>query len=150
MVISRWLTAFLQLAIVTGTALVATLDKPLNAPAIVQLALLVAGAVGAIFVPLLDSAWQGALKTGVAIVIAALTALAPFLLQGHLSPQNWVVVVLAALNAVATEVGVQVRSDAAAGNLVAPVPDNIPVDAYTPPPTDSAQPVPATAASGDV
>jgi len=111
-VLPKYATALLQVAIVVITAITAVLDKPVTYGVLIQLALLVIGAVGAYLVPLATIRWQGVWKTGSGVVIAALTAIVPLLTQGHLTAQNWLVVVLAGLSALASEVGVVIRRDA--------------------------------------
>lgn len=80
----------------------ATIDIPF--------AIIVLGAVVTYIVKLLPSGWQGGVKTGVAIVTTVLAAIVPFFLPGrfHLSA-SLPVFIVAVLNALATEFGVQIR-----------------------------------------
>jgi|GEM_PF-3425753 len=72
-----------------------------------QLIALTAGVVGTYIVRLVDGRWAGALKTGTAILAAIATLVIP-LVMGF-TPEALVMVALAGLQALATEIGVQVR-----------------------------------------
>lgn len=111
---TRYLAVLLPAAIIIIGGLQAILDNPGNWIVIAQFALLVIGTGVAYFVKLVpDAVWQGRLKTGAQLVTVVLTAVIPFLLPGGFDPSvNITLIVLAALNAVATEFGVQVRKDA--------------------------------------
>lgn len=111
---TRYLASLLPAAIIIIGGLQAILDNPGNWTVIVQFALLVVGTGVAFVVKLVpDAHWQGRLKTGAQIVTVILTALAPFLLPGGFDPNvNATLIVVAVLNALATEFGVQVRKDA--------------------------------------
>lgn len=79
--------------------------------AIITFAILVLGAVLTYIVPLTESKWQGALKTGIAILTVILSALLPFILPGGFDPTvNVPIIIVAVLNALATEFGVQIRT----------------------------------------
>lgn len=79
--------------------------------AIAQFAVLVAGAIATYLVPLLAIRWQGAVKTGIAILAAIISSLLPFLLPEGFDPGVSVpVIIVAVLNVIATELGVQIRS----------------------------------------
>lgn len=71
--------------------------------------LLVANAV-ALVVPLADSKWRGLYKTGGTIIVAILGAVLTFIVQGEFTVANVVLVVIAGLSALASEIGVQVRT----------------------------------------
>lgn len=88
-------------------------DTPMDWNAIITFAIVVLGAVITFIVRLVDVRWQGALKTGVAIVTTILSALLPFVLPGGFDPNvNVPVIIVAVLNAIATEFGVQIRTTA--------------------------------------
>lgn len=108
----KYATALLSLAVVLVTAIIAMPNFSLVS--IIQFVILGAGAVVSYIVPLLreGSAWRGGLKTGVAIFIAILTAIVP-LIGTAWTPQTIAVIILAALNAAATQLGVAIRVDAA-------------------------------------
>ena len=108
---NKYAAALLSIAIVILTAFVALPAEQVTPAAIVQLALLGIGAIVTYLVPLATGRWTGILKTGAAIVAAILTAVLPFVLTGHITSTQIVIVVLAALNALAVEVGVQLRKD---------------------------------------
>jgi hypothetical protein len=77
-----------------------------------QFLFVVAGVIATYFVPLLSGKWAGALKTGAAILAAVATLLVP-LFSGDWNTNTLIVIGLAALNALATEIGVDIRKDAA-------------------------------------
>jgi hypothetical protein len=108
---SKYAAALLPFAIIVIGGLQTVLDNPGNWSVIVAFALLVAGNVGAYGLRLLPGRWQGVLKTGVQIVTVGLTALVPFILPGGFDPQaNVTLIVVAVLNAFATELGVRIRT----------------------------------------
>lgn len=78
-----------------------------------QIALLLAGTGVVYWLPLVNSRWQGALKTGAAIVFAVVSALVAVAPDGHFTKSNLILVVTAVVKAIATELGVQIRTDAA-------------------------------------
>lgn len=109
---SKFAAALLSATIVLLTAVAAIQDY--TPDAIAQLVILVAGLVVTYFVPIVDARWAGRLKTGAAIIAALAAAAAPLIVAGTYSPQAIIVVILAGLNALAVEVGVGIRTDAAA------------------------------------
>jgi O-antigen/teichoic acid export membrane protein len=89
--------------------------------AIITFAIVVLGAVLTFIVKLVAARWQGALKTGIAILTTILSALLPFVLPGGFDPAaNVPVIIVAVLNALATEFGVQIRTgdNAISGGIV--------------------------------
>jgi hypothetical protein len=95
---------------------------PVDWNAVAQFVVLVLGAVVTYLVPLLGAKWQGAAKTGVAIVAAVISALLPFILPGGFDPSVSVpVIIVAVLNVISTELGVQIRtSDTAIDGGIVP------------------------------
>lgn len=110
---NKFATALLQVALVALTAWQAIANAPLDIAVLIQLGVTILGATVVYLVPLFSGVWAGLWKTGVAIVTAGAVALVPFLTQGDITWQNWIVVGGAALTALATEVGVQVRMSTA-------------------------------------
>jgi hypothetical protein len=108
---SKYSAALLHILFVVLSALTAALDHGLNPATIVQLVILTIGAVVVYFVPLLDSKLSGILKVGASALTAALSVLAPLLLQGHITSAQWITIVLAALGALGVGVGVSARLD---------------------------------------
>lgn len=86
-------------------------DDSLDPAEVWQLVALVAGAIATFALPLVPIRWAGALKTGAAVVAALATAILPFAMQGSLTLEQITIVVLAVLNALGVEVGVQARTD---------------------------------------
>jgi len=119
----KYSAALLSIAIVVLTAFIAS--PTLTPTSIIQLAILAVGAIVTYLLPLVPGAWAGALKTGAAVVVAVLAAVLPFVVTGGITVAEATVVILAALNALAVEVGVQLRR-------TAPVP--VVTNVYTPAP----------------
>ncbi|WP_413600859.1 hypothetical protein [Curtobacterium sp. Curtsp57] len=113
---TRYLAAILPLGVAvlgvfdaaqrTGTAL-------LGWQTITQLILLLATTGAALVLPLVPGKWAGALKTGAAIVGAIVSALIATIPDGHFTQATLILFLTAALKAVAVQVGVTVRTDAA-------------------------------------
>ncbi len=110
MAINRYLSAILSTAIVLLTALVAIPSDAwtLGSPQITTFVALAASTVISYLVPLSSGKWAGIYKTGIAILAGIFTAVWPLLAGGSI---DWRVVVLAGLNALAQEIGVNVRLD---------------------------------------
>ena len=107
---TKYATALLSFLTVLSTPISAFMTGPISWVAFWQLVSLVVGAVVAYLVPLADAAWQGWLKTGFAILGAIATAVIPLVTQ-HWTPASIVIVVMAVVNALVTELGVQIRTD---------------------------------------
>lgn len=113
----RYTTALLPL----GIAILGVLDAArasgaalLGWQTILQLVILVATTGAAFWLPLVDGRWAGRWKTGAAIVGAiASAAIATIPNEHHFTTATLILFLTAALKAVATEVGVQIRVDAA-------------------------------------
>jgi hypothetical protein len=110
MIINRYLSAILSTAIVILTAWVAIPKSAftLGDPQIAAFVALAGSTVVSYLVPLVPGKWPGALKTGVGILAAVFTAVWPLLAGASI---DWTLVVLAALNALGQEVGVNARVD---------------------------------------
>lgn len=90
----------------------------LNLTSGLQFAALVASTILVFIVPLTSSKWQGALKTGLEVVSVAATVAIPFIVDGKIDKSQWVLVGVAVLKALATEFGVQIRTDVVDGGTV--------------------------------
>lgn len=112
--LKKYLPPLLQIAITLLGAFVIIPQDQLGWASVVQLGILFAGAVVAYLVPLLDGPWAGGLKTGMTVLIALLSGVGSYIIAGELTPVAVGLVVLGALNALATEIGVEVRKDAKA------------------------------------
>jgi hypothetical protein len=111
-VFQKYAAALLPFFILVVGASQTVLKAPIDWNATITFGIVVAGAVATFIVKLVPIKWQGALKTGVAILTAILSALLPFVLPGGFDPSvNWPIIIVAVLNALATELGVQVRTD---------------------------------------
>lgn len=110
---TKYLVALVSVTLAVLNALQTALaSSGLDVGEVAQLVAILAGATIAFVVPLIAGPWRGALKTGAAIVAAVAAALAPLLLTGTITPEQWVTVVIAGVNVLATEIGVQIRTDA--------------------------------------
>lgn len=107
---SKYSAALLHILLVVLAALSASLDKGLNLAAGVQLAILVVSSFGVYFLPLVKWKYAGALKVATAALAAALTALAPLVLQGSITGSEWITVALAGLSVVGVALGVDARA----------------------------------------
>jgi hypothetical protein len=132
-VVNKYAVGLLQVAIILVTSLGAALsDNDLTAVEAFQVGALVIGAVVSVFVPLLQGPWAAGLKVGGAALGAVLAAIVPIVDTNNGGP-GWtasaiMIVVLAGLNALATQLGVDVRIDSVKAQLAAPeVSDRVPV-----------------------
>lgn len=106
---SKYSAALLHILLIVLATLTTTLDKGLNLAAAVQLGILVVSAFGVYFLPLLKVKFAGVLKVADAALAAALTALAPLVLSGHITPSEWITVALAGLSVVGVALGIDAR-----------------------------------------
>ncbi|MFF8187746.1 hypothetical protein ACF044_10860 [Microbacterium sp. NPDC016588] len=105
----NYLAALLPgIIILFGGLQTALADERIDAVEGGQLLALTAGVLLTYVVPLVQGRWAGLLKTGSAILAAVATLIIPLLLG--FTWQALVIFALAALSALATEIGVQVRN----------------------------------------
>lgn len=90
---------------------VQALEKEPTAVGAITFLILLAGAVGTFGVKLVDTKWQGILKTGIPIVTALLAALIPLVVNHEISWVNAPLILVALANVLATELGVQIRTN---------------------------------------
>ena len=80
---------------------------------LVQFGIILAGAIGTVLSSVTTGPWPGIFKTGFASLAAIGTILIPYLGNGasfsSFTATNWIVIGVAVLNAVATEIGVDIR-----------------------------------------
>jgi hypothetical protein len=107
---SKYAAALLHIVIVVLGALSTSVDKGLNTVSVVQLAILALGAVSVYLLPLVQWKYTGALKLAASALSAGLTALVPFLIQGSISPSEWITVILGAIGVVAVALGIDART----------------------------------------
>jgi hypothetical protein len=110
MILNKYMVGLLQVVLISITALQAAMAGGVTATEAWQLAGLVVGAIVSVFVPLLQGPWAGGLKVGGAILGAIIAAVVPFAVGGW-NADALVIVILAGLNALATQLGVSVRID---------------------------------------
>jgi hypothetical protein len=111
MLANRYAAAILSIAVIVLTAFLAIPEDQRDAPTLWQFTALAISSGTVYLLPLLDGKWAGLLKTGSAVVLAVIGALIPLLSTGTLSATQWLVLLLAGLNALATEIGVKLRKD---------------------------------------
>ena len=113
---ARYATVLFTAIITIGSA-AQILPAHHTAADLIQFGVVVAGAVGAIFSRVnLRGWWPGVFKTGAASLAAVGTLLVPYLAGGasftSITPTNWIIFGVAAVQAVAVEMGVQIRTTA--------------------------------------
>ncbi len=111
---SKFSAALIAIAITLVGAL-AQLTGNVTPSDAVQLVLLAVNALVVYLVPLAGTAAQSTYKTIAAVIVAILTAVAPFVVSGHISGAQIAVVVLAGLQVLGAHVGVQMRVHRNAG-----------------------------------
>lgn len=117
MILSKFLVAFIQLAVLVVAALQAALIDGLTEVEVYQLAGLLVGGIVTYFAPLLQNGWAAALKVIGAVLGAVIAAIIP-LLAGEWTASSVLIVVLAGLNTLAVQIGVDVRVQSAVKAIV--------------------------------
>lgn len=114
--LTRYSAALLPLAVlvlgVLDTAQRAGADL-LGWQTITQIVLLIVTTGAGLVLPLVPGPWAGALKTGSAIAGAIVSALIAYVPEGHFTTATLILFLTAALKAVAVQIGVTIRTDAA-------------------------------------
>lgn len=112
MVVNKYLAGLLAVAVVFLTAFQAALSEGITATEAWQLAGLFVGAFVTTFVPILEKGWAAGLKVAGAVLGAAIAALVP-LVSSEWNASTITIVVLAVINTLAVQLGVNVRVDSA-------------------------------------
>lgn len=111
-VAQRYAPALISFAVlVLGAVQAAASTGPFNAVIILQLVALALGSVLTYFLPLVDTKWQGALKTGVELLTAAIALVLPYVIEGHITGPQVLLVIIGVIKAATTQVGVAIRVD---------------------------------------
>jgi hypothetical protein len=115
-------TTFARYATVLFTALITIgsasqiLPEHHTTQDLVQFGIILVGAIGTALSSVTTGPWPGIFKTGFASLAAILTLLVPYLANGvslsSITTTNWIVFGVAAANALATELGVDIRMKA--------------------------------------
>lgn len=146
--LAKYAPAIIQLAIVLTGAL-AQLTGKLTLVDALQLIPLAANALLVYVVPLFGAAMRSGWKVGVAVLGALVAAAIPFAAVHHITGAQAAIVLLAGLQALGAHIGVQIRNDAAtyavtAAGVVTPT---VPVAAE--PPTETTVQKAITGNSGE-
>lgn len=112
MILNKWGIALLQFGYAVIIALQAFRTMEQNAATIWQLVAVIVGAAFTVVLPLTKGKWAAGLKVASAVAAAAFTAIIPLALQTW-TLDNILIVVLAVINALAVQFGVDARIDAA-------------------------------------
>lgn len=109
--VNQWLAGLLTVAITLLTAIQAMpANAWVDAPSVLQFAALALSTILALVLKLGKGRWPGVFKTGAAVLLAIIGAAMPLVIQGwFLTPTQWLILVIAGLNALAIELGVQIR-----------------------------------------
>lgn len=130
--LQKYSAALIQFLIVLGGAFQIMLPQ-ITADEAWQLVAIAAGAVATFFLPLSQGPWKAALKTSASVLAAIAVTIIPFVVPGgDFNGASLVIVVLAALNAVASELGVNLRLDGVRTALANPAVPNATVIASDP------------------
>jgi len=110
-VFQKYATAIFSLAVLVIGALQVAVATGITPTAIAQLIVLALGGVITYVVPLVPGKWAGLLKTGIAILAAVIVLVIPYITAGHITLDQILLVVVGAINAAATQLGVNIRKD---------------------------------------
>lgn len=119
MILNKYIVALLQVLLLFVAAFQAALTGGIEPVEAWQLAGLLIGAIVTYYVPVLATKWAAALKVFGAILGAAIAAIVP-LVGGVWGASAVTIVVLAIINALATQFGVDIRLDSAKQALASP------------------------------
>jgi hypothetical protein len=106
----KYVTAFILFANVALTPVAALLVGPFSWVAVWQYVAVVIAAVGSYIVPVLPSGWRGFAKTGIALLGAAVAAIIP-VWSDTWDYSTILILAMAIVAAIGTELGVQFRTD---------------------------------------
>lgn len=113
MILQKYFAALLSITIVVLSALLAIPSGRIDAGAAVQLVSVGVAAIVTYLSPLVNISWKGILKTGAAVIAALISILYPIaVMHGIPTGTQIALMVLAGLNALGVEMGVQIRTDA--------------------------------------
>lgn len=111
MLTNKYAAAIIGIVFTVLTAFVALPESQRDPATLIGLVLVGLGAFGTYLLPLLKGGWAAALKVAAAVLAAVLSAVVPFVVTGTVTPTQWVIVALAAVNALAVQLGVDLRQD---------------------------------------
>lgn len=131
MVLNKWAVALLQLVFVAITALQVYREGGLTETEAWQFGALVISAAAAVYLKLLKGGWHQALKVSAAIAGAVIAAIIP-IVNDTWTLDTWILIILAALNALVIHFGVNARIDGVEQVLADPSLANRPVAVVDP------------------
>lgn len=108
---TKYLVAVVTIAMTLLNAMYNVIAGGIDAAEVWQLVVVAAGTGIAIVVPLVKGPWAGLFKTGFSVVAAIGATIAPFVVNGTITPEQIITVLIAAVNAIAVQIGVSVRTD---------------------------------------
>lgn len=131
MVLNKYLAGLLTVLVVGLTAFQAAVVDGFTMTEGWQLAGLLVGVLVTIYVPILETKWAAGLKVAGAVLGAVIAAVVPFLTGGW-NTSAVVIVILAAVNTLAVQLGVNVRIDSAREVIADPEQSNAAITAIDP------------------
>lgn len=110
--LQRYAPAILSfLVLVIGGLQAAVATGPVTWVVVAQLAVLIVTTATTYLVPLAPTRWRGVAKTGLELLGVVLVLVIPYIAAGRISSAEILLVVVAVIKAVGTELGVQLRTD---------------------------------------
>lgn len=120
-VLQKYGPALFTFAVLVLGSLQALLNTSVTLVTLLQFAALVVGTALTYLLPLTSGRWQGALKVTAELVLTAIALALPYVMTGTITKPQIILVVTGIVKALATQIGVAVRTDAALTSAAAPV-----------------------------
>lgn len=120
-VLQKYGPSLFTFAVLVLGSLQALLNTNLSPVTLLQFAALVIGSALTYLLPIVPGAWQGVLKVGAELVLTAIALVLPYVLTGQITKAQIILVITGVVKALATQVGVALRTDAALTSAAAPV-----------------------------
>lgn len=115
---SRYAAAIFSVLLAVLGALAALTD--FSWASVDQIIALAAASILTYVMPLLKGPWAAGLKVGLEVLGTLLALILPFVVAGHITPQQAIVVLIGLLKALATQLGVDIRLDALHTDAISP------------------------------
>lgn len=120
-VAQKYSPAIFTFAVLVLGGLQGLLDAPITTVILLQFTALIVGTALTVLFPLAKGRWAGAFKVGAEVLLTAIALVIPFALAGHITRAQVVLVVIGVVKALATQVGVTIRTDATVAAAPTPV-----------------------------